>query len=207
MKIDPLVYRAKFPESCRIDRCRSRCCRFGVWADTGEMKEILANSERFVPYVRPEAADPSCWFGRTQEDRDCPSGLAVETRVVGEACAFLHPAHGCALQMAAIDAGLHPWRFKPRFCVMFPLVISEGTLTVDEEMKSLWCMREKNRTHPIIESVRAEVRYLFGEEMAQALLSERSPFRITGRSQPRQTPAPHRGIDRTPQSPKPPPAV
>ncbi len=198
MKIDPLVYRAKFPESCRIDRCRSRCCRFGVWADADEIKEILSNRDRFVPYVRPEAADPSCWFGRTLEDRDCPSGLAVETRVVGGACAFLHPAHGCALQKAAIDAGLHQWRFKPRFCVMFPLVISEGTLTVDEEMKSLWCMRETNRTHPIIESVRDEVRYLFGEEMARALLSERSPVRITGKSRLRQT---------APQSPKPPPAV
>ena len=52
---------------------------------------------------------------------------------------------------------------------MFPLVLTGGTLTVDEEMKSLWCMREKNRTHPIAQAVEKEVRYLFGREMAQAL--------------------------------------
>lgn len=205
MKIDPLVYRAKFPESCRLDQCRSRCCRFGVWADAGEMKEILANRDRFLPYLRPEASDPSCWFGRAEEDRDCPSGTAVETRVIGGACAFLHPAHGCALQKAAIEAGLHQWRFKPRFCVMFPLVVSEGTLTVDEEMRSLWCMREKNRTHPIAESVRAELRYLFGEETARALLSERSSCRTGGESLRRPAPPSHRGIHTTLQVPKPPP--
>jgi hypothetical protein len=48
-------------------------------------------------------------------------------------------------------------------------VLSGGTLTVDEEMKSLWCMKEKNRTHPITEAVRKEVQFLFGQEMAQVL--------------------------------------
>jgi hypothetical protein len=169
MRIDPLVFHAKFPECCRPDQCRNRCCRFGVWTDAGEVKIILANRDLFFPYVRPEAADPALWFGRTEEDRDFPSGMAVETRVIGGACSFLHPDHGCALQKGAIEAGIHEWRFKPRFCVMFPLVLREGTLTVDEEMKSLWCMKEKNRTHPITEAVRKEVHFLFGQEMAQVL--------------------------------------
>jgi len=169
MQIDPLVFRAKFPESCRPDRCRSRCCRFGVWADVGEKRAIIENRDLFLPYVRPEAIDPSCWFGRTESDPDCPSGTAVETRVVAGACAFLHPDHGCALQKGAIEAGLHEWKFKPRFCIMFPLVLTEGQLTVDEDMKSLWCMKEQNRTHPITEAVRKEVQYLFGQEMAKVL--------------------------------------
>lgn len=169
MRIDPLIFQAKFPESCRPEQCRSRCCRFGVWTDAAEMRTILSNRDLFLPFVRHEAADPSTWFGETEADRDCPSGIAVETRVIGDACAFFHPAHGCALQKGSIEAGLHEWRFKPRFCVMFPLVVSKGTLTVDEEMKSLWCMKEKNRTHPIAESVRKEVRYLFGQEVAKTL--------------------------------------
>ncbi len=169
MQIDPLLFRAKFPESCRLDQCRSRCCRFGVWADAGEKKIILENRTLFLPYVRPEAVEPSCWFGRAETDPDCPSGTAVETRVVAGACAFFHPGHGCALQKAAIEAGLHEWKFKPRFCIMFPLVLTEGQLTVDEEMKSLWCMKEQNRTHPIAQVVRKEVQYLFGTELAQTL--------------------------------------
>ena len=175
MKIDPLIFQAKFPEACRPEQCRSRCCRFGVWTDAGEMRKILSNRDLFIPYVRPEAADPLRWFGRTEADADCPSGMAVETEVVGDACAFFHPSHGCALQKGAIEAGHHEWLFKPRFCVMFPLVLSEGTLTVDEEMKSLWCMKSKNRTHPIVESVRKEVHYLFGQEMLKTLTRSPQP--------------------------------
>lgn len=175
MNIDPLVYQAKFPERCRLDQCRSRCCRFGVWADAGEMKAILANRDLFLPYVRPESGNPDRWFGISERDPDCPSGVAVETRVIDGACAFLHPEHGCALQKGAIETGFHRWRFKPRFCVMFPLVLSGGTLTVDEEMKSLWCMREKNRTHPIAQAVRKELLFLFGRETARALLLDEPP--------------------------------
>ncbi len=170
MEIDPLVFRAKFPRSCSLEQCRSRCCRFGVWADLRERKAILDNQELFLPYVRPESADPACWFGKTEPDPDCPSGTAVETQVIGGSCAFFNPECGCAIQKGSIEAGLHEWRFKPRFCIMFPLVLTEGQLTVDEDMKSLWCMKEKNRTHPIAESVRKEVRYLFGPEMAKTLV-------------------------------------
>jgi hypothetical protein len=182
MRIDPLIFQAKFPECCRLEQCRSRCCRFGVWADKAETKSILSNSDIFLPYVRGEASDPSRWFGKSEPDIDCPTGTAVETMVIGDACAFFHPSWGCALQKGAIEAGFHEWRFKPRFCVMFPLVLSGGLLTVDEDMKSLWCMKDKNRTHPIAKSVRKELRYLFGEEMAKSLISTGHASRKNGAS-------------------------
>ena len=175
MKIDPLVYTARFPEQCRLDLCASRCCRFGVWVDSEEKKAILANAALFVPHLRPEAADPETWFGKTESDPDCPSGWAVETQQVDGYCAFFNPRCGCALQKAAADAGLHEWALKPRFCIMFPLVVSEGTLTVDEDMKSLWCMKEKNRTQPILSAVRREGDHLFGEETAKRLLRPDAP--------------------------------
>lgn len=177
MKIDDRVFMAKFPEACRLDLCRSRCCRFGVWADVAERSVILAHAEVFSPFLRQEAASPESWFGRTEPDPDCPSGHAVETQAIGGYCAFFHPDHGCALQKGAAAAGLHEWTLKPRFCIMFPLVVSGGTLTVDEDMKSLWCMREGNRTRPILESVEREVRYLFGEEVRRRLLSRREKLR------------------------------
>lgn len=171
MKIDPHVFHAKFPARCALDRCKSRCCRHGVWADLREREAILRNSDLFLPYLRPEAADPSRWFGETAEDPDCPSGKAVETNVAGDACVFFHPAHGCVLQKAAIDLGRHPWEWKPRFCVMFPLVISEGVLTVDEDMEGVWCLKDENRTHPILAAVDREVRYLFPEDTVRKLRS------------------------------------
>ena len=172
MKIDPHVFRARFPHRCALDRCKSRCCTGGVWADVGEREVILRNADLFVPYLRPDAKDPSAWFGETEKDPDCPSGVAVETMVAGDYCVFFHPDHGCSLQKAAIDLGRHEWEFKPRFCVMFPLVISDGVLTVDEDMEEVWCLSRENRTHPILSAVEKEVNFLFPEEVAQKLLGE-----------------------------------
>ncbi len=171
MKIDPKVYTTKFPEKCRTDLCRSRCCRFGVWADAGETEVILAHRHLFRHLMRPEASDPDAWFGKTLPDRDCPSGFSVETMDLGGACAFYHPDHGCVLQKGAEQAGLDGWFLKPRFCIMFPLVVTDGELTVDDDMKTIWCMKERNQTHPILESVQREVEYLFGRDTARTLLA------------------------------------
>jgi len=171
MQIDPLVFHAKFPGSCDLAKCKSRCCKGGVWADIREKEVILKNADLFVPYMRPESKDPSSWFGEENVDPDCPSGIAVETNVAGDYCVFFHPDHGCSLQKAAVDLGWHEWEFKPRFCIMFPLVVSEGVLTVDEDMDDVWCMKRDNRTHPILPAVEKEVRHLFPEDVARKLLA------------------------------------
>ena len=178
MKIDPLIFSAKFPDRCQFDQCRSRCCRFGVWVDVEERNTILLHQDLFTRYLRPEAKDPKTWFGKTEVDRDCPSGLAVETQDIAGACAFYHPDHGCALQIGAAEAGLHEWAIKPRFCIMFPLVVSGGELTVDDDMKSLWCMKGKNRTRPLLDAIRKEVEFLFDETQLRRLFAEQVPFPI-----------------------------
>jgi hypothetical protein len=55
---------------------------------------------------------------------------------------------------------------------MFPLVVSEGVLTVDEDMDEVWCMKRENRTHPILPAVEREIRYLFPEDVARRLLGD-----------------------------------
>jgi hypothetical protein len=175
IEIDPLVFHAKFPSCCNLEKCRSRCCKGGVWADIREKELILKNAETFIPYMREESRDPSTWFGEENEDPDCPSGVAVETNVAGDYCVFFHPDHGCSLQKAAADQGWHEWEFKPRFCIMFPLVVSEGVLTVDEDMDDVWCMKRENRTHPILPAVEKEVRYLFPDDVVRRLLGGSRP--------------------------------
>ncbi len=67
---------------------------------------------------------------------------------------------------------------------MFPLVVSGGELTVDDDMKNLWCMKGKNHTRPILEAVRKEVEFLFDEEQRGKLCAEAEPFpsaKATGR--------------------------
>jgi hypothetical protein len=43
-------------------------------------------------------------------------------------------------------------------------------LTVDEDMKMLWCMQPENRTRPILSAVEAEVRRLFEPHVVEKLL-------------------------------------
>ena len=171
MKIDPSVFQAKFPSRCSLEQCKSRCCKGGVWADVAEKDVILQHVDLLLPFMRPETRDPSCWFGGTMEEPECPSGIAIETNVVGDACVFLHPDHGCALQKAAVESGMSEWALKPRFCIMFPLVVEHGVLFVDEHLTDIWCMRSENRTHPILASVEREVRHLFPEAVVRDLLA------------------------------------
>ena len=46
-----------------------------------------------------------------------------------------------------------------------------GVLTVDEEMDEVWCLKDENRTHPILDAVAKEVEHLFPEEIARKLHS------------------------------------
>ena len=170
MKINPLVFEAKFPKYCDLEKCGGRCCKGGVWADLREKEIILHNSEIFLPFMRPETQNPQEWFGEMAHDADCPSGIAAGTNVIGDWCVFSHPKYACALQTAAAKQGLHDWEFKPRFCTMFPLVVCENELTVDEDMDDVWCMQPENRTHPVLPALVREVNYLFPPEVVQKLL-------------------------------------
>jgi len=170
MKINPLVFEAKFPKYCDLEKCGGRCCKGGVWADLREKEIILNNAELFLPFMRPETQDPQGWFGERANDSDCPSGVAVETNVEGDSCVFSHPEHGCSLQKAAATHGMHDWEFKPLFCIMFPLVVCDDELTVDEDMEDVWCMQPENRTHPVLPALEREVKYLFPPEIVQKLL-------------------------------------
>jgi hypothetical protein len=42
-------------------------------------------------------------------------------------------------------------------------------LTVDEEMDEMWCLKDENRTHPILDAVGKEVDHLFPEDIARKL--------------------------------------
>jgi len=136
--------------------------------DVEEQRRIVEHRELFVHLMSKRARDPAAWFGATVVDHDCPSGLAVESRVLNRQCVFFRSELGCVLQKGAIEAGLHPWAIKPRFCIMFPLVVYHGTLRVDDDRKSLWCMQARNHTRPVLESVRAELAYLFDSEQLRS---------------------------------------
>lgn len=185
-RVNPRLLRCEAMQRCTLGECRAACCLYGVWIDRLEAREILANADLIARHMAEENRDPSDWFdGREEEDENAPSGWTVHSNVLpapehyGEtACIFLREDHLCALQVAAQTSGLHPWRFKPFYCILHPLDLDdEGRITLDETEPMLAesgsCLRPADHPIPLVETFEPELRYLLGETAYQRLLLDR----------------------------------
>jgi len=190
-RINPRLLKAEPMQRCTLGECRAACCLHGVWSDRLEMKDILANASIIAPHMEEDHRDPADWFdGREEPDDHSISGWAGHSTVLpdddhygGTACIFLRKDHRCALQAAANAEGLHPWRFKPFYCILHPLDIDEqGRITLDETELMLAepgsCLRPAERPIPLWETFEPELRYLLGEKGYQRLLDD-LPLRDT----------------------------
>jgi len=170
---------------CRLTECRAACCVYGVWLDWAEWEEIQLYAPLIIPHMPPDLNDPRGWVdGRVEDDPFTPSRRVIHSRVLpdaghygGSACVFLRDDSRCALQVAGEQAGLHPWRFKPFYCILHPLDLSEdGQITLDEREALLdepgSCLRPSENVQPLVKVFEPELRYLLGEERWQALLQE-----------------------------------
>jgi hypothetical protein len=174
-------------QRCTLGECRAACCLYGVWIDRIEAREILANAGSIASHMEEEYRDSSDWFdGREEPDEYATSGWTVHSTVVpapdhyGEtACIFLRKDHLCALQVAAQASGLHPWRYKPFYCILHPLDLDdEGRITLDETGAMVEepgsCLRRAARPIPLLETFEPELRYLLGETAYRRLLAEQN---------------------------------
>ncbi len=73
------------------------------------------------------------WFEKPQKDEDFESGIAVGTEVYNGKCVFLDKNGLCTLQKMADVEGEHKWKYKPIYCILFPLVVWEETFTIDDD--------------------------------------------------------------------------
>ncbi len=183
--VNPRLLAREPMKRCALHACRAACCLHGVWVDLLEIQSILAGAALIAPHLEPENRDPRDWFdGREEPDENALSGFTGHSTVVeapghygGTACIFLRGDHKCALQVAADAGGLHPWAFKPFYCVLHPLDLDEqGRITLDDTTLLLEeegsCLRPSDRLIPLAETFEPELRYLMGEKAYQALLAE-----------------------------------
>ena len=184
-RINPRMLTAEPMQRCVLGECRAACCVFGVWVDQREMEDIMANKAMIIPHMPEGAKNPADWFA-SYEDHDefSPSKLVVHTAVEtqaehygGTACIFLRPDHKCALQVSAATNGMHPWRFKPYYCLLHPLDLDEqGRITVDttpdlvDEPGS--CLRTADHPIPLVDTFEEELRYLLGDKAYEQLRSQ-----------------------------------
>ena len=183
--VNPRLGRSEPIQRCVLGECRAACCLYGVWIDRAEAQAIRDNAGLIAPYMPEQSRDPAGWFdGREEADEHTPSGRTVHSMVLpspghygGTACVFLREDHKCALQTAAQENGMHPWRFKPFYCILHPLDLDEeGRITLDETSLLLEepasCLRPAGRLIPLVETFEPELRYLLGEEDYQALVQQ-----------------------------------
>ncbi|BAN02342.1 hypothetical protein [Ilumatobacter coccineus] len=103
------------------------CCSYGAhFVDADDLKNVEAHAER----VRPEHMQFFSKMAKKgftkQGDLDSDGEPTIATRLVDDACIFLNrPGFdggvGCALHIAAVDAGERPLDWKPQVCWQVPL--------------------------------------------------------------------------------------
>ncbi|GBD87444.1 hypothetical protein BMS3Abin03_01376 [bacterium BMS3Abin03] len=160
--IDPKIFTYRF--SCK---CSGECCYYGVYTDLKEHDKILELKDKLLPlFDESMSKDLSKWFEPPEEDEDFESGVAVGTEVINGKCAFLDKNGLCTLQRLANLDGVHKWKYKPLYCILFPLTIYEGALTIDDEHidRLKTCNAEQNPSTSIYEACREELVYFFGEK-------------------------------------------
>ncbi len=160
--IDPQIF--TFPFSCR---CAGECCNYGVYTDLKEHNFILSIKDKIIPLMdETQSKVISEWFEDPEEDEDFESGVAVGTEIINGKCTFLDKDGLCTLQKLAMMEGEHKWKYKPIYCVLFPLTIFEGALTIDDEHidRLNTCNKNPMQTSSIYEACQEELIHFFGEK-------------------------------------------
>lgn len=162
LKIDPKIFTFKF--KCK---CSGECCLYGVFMDLNEAKQILSAKSRLVSlFDASQTKDVSKWFENPEKDSDFESGVAIGTEINNHKCTFLDKDGLCSLQKLAEREGVHKWKYKPQYCILFPLTIFEGALTIDDEHidRLKTCNTNPIPETSIYEACREELKHFFGEK-------------------------------------------
>ncbi|MSP56292.1 MAG: DUF3109 family protein [Myxococcales bacterium] len=120
---------------CDLAVCEGLCCHDGVWLTADDEQRIRAGLREgggafaHLPKVKITTVHTPTGTGRKTAThphtyRQRPAHF-TDTR-----CVFAYPDGRCSLQSAAVDAGLHPWTWKPLACWLHPLRIGQAGATL-----------------------------------------------------------------------------
>jgi hypothetical protein len=154
-------------------RCASTCCMSGVFLDVRERDRILEHRAEIARQMdETQDVNPQEWFDAEERtDEDFPSGLCVGTAVINDKCAFLNRAGHCAIQVAAVAEGLDRWAWKPHYCILFPIEVSNGVVSFDDMLQEdeSCCTVSERFDVPVFRACRDEIIHLVGEDGYQEL--------------------------------------
>lgn len=162
LKIDPAIF--TFEYGCL---CNGQCCNYGVFTDLEEHKSLMTMTDKIKNYMDDtQPSDTALWFETPEVDSDFPSGYAVGTELFNGKCVFLDKEGLCSLQKMAMEENEYKWKYKPLYCILFPLTIYEGELTIDYEHidRLSHCNKHACNKAAIYEYCKSEIQHLFGED-------------------------------------------
>lgn len=162
------LFRFGYPGGQSPCTCTSTCCSWGVYVDVAERDRILEHSDAIVSAMDDsQPHDPALWFETdVDEDPDFVSGRCVGTHVHNNKCAFLDRQGRCAIQLAAVAQGLHRWAWKPMYCVLYPIEVSDGVVGFDPMLQDEQpcCSIAPRYAVPLFRACRDELTHLLGEQ-------------------------------------------
>ncbi|MGE5683155.1 MAG: DUF3109 family protein [Bacillota bacterium] len=185
LKIDPLIFTHKFVKGCDICLCSGECCYYGVYTESTEHEMIMNMKERIIRSMDDsQTKNSEEWFEEPVEDSDFSTGIAVGTQVYNGKCVFLDKQGFCTLQKIAMEDGENKWKYKPLYCILFPLVISDGVLSVDDDHlnRMHFCNRAENQPSTVFDACLEELKHVLGEQGFDELLKYREEF-LNGNNQ------------------------
>jgi len=161
---------------CSLAECKACCCSHGVLVDKVAAKRIVEHAELVKQHLPEERRSSDSWFSKDEKvDTDYPSGHAVTTRVLkhsertlGSGCVFLRPDNKCALQIASVASGRHPWELKPFYCALFPVTI-EGNYVLLDDSNDIFkrggnCGQHSNTLAPLYRIYQEELVLALGQD-------------------------------------------
>jgi Fe-S-cluster containining protein len=162
IKIDPRIFTFSF--SCN---CSGECCYYGVYMDLKEYEQIMKLKNNIISiFDETQDKDTGKWFEPPEVDDDFESGVAIGTEINNGKCTFLDKEGLCTLQKLANFEGEYKWKYKPLYCILFPLTIYENTLTIDDEHidRLRTCNHNPVMKRTIFDSCKEELKHFFGRE-------------------------------------------
>lgn len=179
IKIDPKIFTRPFIRGCDIAICSGECCRWGVYVDKYEMEAILENKDLVKKYMdETQTQDETKWFEPLEEDSDFASGYCAGTELYNDKCVFLDKRGYCTLQKMAMAENEYKWKYKPIYCVLFPLMVFEGVLCIDEEHleRQSYCSKAINQTSTVFEACKEEIIHLLGQDGYEELCQYKAEY-------------------------------
>ncbi len=179
-RLSPRIQESEKAQRCDFPNCKAACCVYGSWVDKKHVSEILDQAELILPHMKKEYREPELWFDlKEEEDPHALSGKMVPTSVVedpdhygGTACIFLRKDYKCALQVSGEENKMHPWWFKPFYCILHPLEMDDqNRITLDKihllVAEEASCLRLADKEIPLQDTFAEELEYFIRKQSPQ----------------------------------------